>query len=232
MSSAHDQPAETDPTVLITQLCRRFYKLGWCTGTGGGVSIKSEQEIFIAPSAVQKEQIRPEDIFVQDLCGNDILLPAAHKNLRKSQCTPLFMLAYKMRHAGAVIHSHSKQVLLATLLYPGREFRVSHLEMIKGIKKDTTGKYHRYDEELVLPIIENATEERNLEDRMRRAMLDYPDACAVLVRRHGLYIWGDTWQQAKAMCEALDYLCEVAVDMKRLGMSPVGESRPPVDGYY
>ena len=67
--------------------------------------------------------------------------------------------------AGAVIHSHSKHVVYATLLYPGREFRVSNLEMIKGIRKDTTGKYHRYDEELVIPIIENTPEERDLEVR-------------------------------------------------------------------
>ena len=68
--------------------------------------------------------------------------------------------------AGAVIHSHSKHVVYATLLYPGREFRVSNLEMIKGIRKDTTGKYYRYDEELVIPIIENTPEERDLEARL------------------------------------------------------------------
>lgn len=35
--------------------------------------------------------------------------------------------------------------------------------MIKGVRKDTTGKYYRYDEELVIPIIENTPEERDLE---------------------------------------------------------------------
>ena len=35
------------------------------------------------------------------------------------------------RNAGAVIHSHSKAAVMATLLYPGTEFRVTHLEMIK-----------------------------------------------------------------------------------------------------
>lgn len=30
-----------------------------------------------------------------------------------------------------MIHTHSKSALLVTLLYPGKEFRLSHLEMIK-----------------------------------------------------------------------------------------------------
>lgn len=35
------------------------------------------------------------------------------------------------RNAGAVIHIHSKSAVLVSLLFSGKEFRVSHLEMIK-----------------------------------------------------------------------------------------------------
>jgi len=43
--------------------------------------------------------------------------------------------------AGAVIHTHSKHAVMATLLYPGTEFRITHQEMIKGIQKGTKRKY-------------------------------------------------------------------------------------------
>lgn len=60
-------------------------------------------------------------------------------------------------------------------------------------------RYLRYDEELVVPIIENTPIESDLEDRMSAVMEDYPGTTAILVRRHGIYVWGDTWQKAKTM---------------------------------
>jgi len=76
--------------------------------------------------------MEPHHLFVQDIDGNDIG-PQPPGGLKKSQCTPLFMCAYKTRQAGAVIHTHSKAAVMATLLYPGKEFKVTHLEMIKVI---------------------------------------------------------------------------------------------------
>jgi len=60
-------------------------------------------------------------------------------------------------------------------------------------------EHYRYDEELVVPIIENTPHERDLKTRMAAAMDDYPECSAVLVRRHGVYVWGPTWQKAKTM---------------------------------
>nr|XP_037287028.1 methylthioribulose-1-phosphate dehydratase-like isoform X2 [Rhipicephalus microplus] len=217
---------EEHPRNLIPELCRQFYDLGWVTGTGGGISIRHGHEIYIAPSGVQKERIAAEDLFVQDMEERFLSGPPPHKKLRKSECTPLFMNAFTLRGAGAVIHTHSKAAVLATLLYPGTEFRITHQEMIKGIKKGQSGISYRYDEELVVPIIENTPFERDLKESMREAMERYPDTCAVLVRRHGVYVWGDSWQRAKTMCECYDYLFDIAVQMKRLGIDPMLPPEP------
>ena len=34
---------------------------------------------------------------------------------------------------------------------------------------------------------------------MAEVIAQYPETSAILVRRHGVYVWGDTWQQAKTM---------------------------------
>uniref|UniRef100_A0A6P7G6T9 Probable methylthioribulose-1-phosphate dehydratase n=1 Tax=Diabrotica virgifera virgifera TaxID=50390 RepID=A0A6P7G6T9_DIAVI len=212
--------SEEHPRNLIPELCRQFYDLGWVTGTGGGISIKHENKIYIAPSAVQKERIKPEDMFVQTIDNKDLELPPPEKKLKKSQCTPLFMCAYTMRNAGAVIHTHSKAAVLVTMLFPDKEFKCTHLEMIKGIRNQKTGVNFRYDEELIVPIIENTPFEEDLRDMLAETIKKYPHTCAVLVRRHGVYVWGDTWQHAKTMTECYDYLFDVVVQMKQLGLDP------------
>jgi methylthioribulose-1-phosphate dehydratase len=50
--------------------------------------------IYIAPSGVQKERIKSDDLFVQDITGKDLKVPPVAKKLKKTQCTPLFMCAY------------------------------------------------------------------------------------------------------------------------------------------
>eukprot|EP01103_Thecamoeba_quadrilineata_P006752 TRINITY_DN1648_c0_g1_i1.p1 TRINITY_DN1648_c0_g1~~TRINITY_DN1648_c0_g1_i1.p1 ORF type:complete len:109 (+),score=11.78 TRINITY_DN1648_c0_g1_i1:492-818(+) len=92
--------------------------------------------------------------------------------------------------------------------------------MIKGIKKGFGPKARRlnFDEKLTVPIIENTNREEELKESMAEAMEKYPEACAVLVRRHGVYVWGDSWVEAKTMCECFDYLFSIAVKMHRCGI--------------
>jgi len=207
------------PANLIVELCRQFYTLGWVTGTGGGMSIRDGEHIYIAPTGVQKERIAADELFVLDRRSRDVLR-APSKPLKQSACTPLFFHCYDIRDAGACIHSHSQATVMATLLWPGREFRISHQEMIKGMRKAGTGSALRNDDTLVVPIIENTPFEEDLRDSLERALRDYPDASAVLVRRHGVYVWGDTWEKAKTQAECLDYLCELGVKMKLAGLDP------------
>lgn len=197
-----------------------MYHQGWVTGTGGGISIKLDDEIYIAPSGVQKERIQIDDMFIQNMEGEDLVVPPEYKKLKKSQCTPLFMVAFRDRNAGACIHTHSPNAVMATLLWPGKEFRITHQEMIKGVFDQELNRYLRYDEELVVPIIENTPFEKDLEESLTKAIQEYPGTTAVLVRRHGIYVWGDTWQKAKTQCECYDYLFNIAIEMKKFGLDP------------
>lgn len=216
------------PTIpaLICELCRLFYGLGWVSGTGGGISIRGDEGIYIAPSGVQKERLTPDDIFLladvdaatsddDDACP-PILRAPADPSLRISECRPLFFHAFRRRRAGAVIHSHSLWAVLAARLacpegQPG-EFVCEGLEMQKGLRG--RGCFDR----VVVPVIANTPREAELSGAMAAAIDAYPDADAVLVAGHGVYVWGADWVQAKTQAECYDYLFRAVVEAHRLGL--------------
>jgi methylthioribulose 1-phosphate dehydratase/enolase-phosphatase E1 len=207
----------------MAQLCESFYRLGWAAGTGGGISIRIANDdgigwrVFSTPSGLQKEDIIGSDIFEFDQDQN-IVIPPKTPNLRPSACTPLWYVVYKHRpHVKCVIHTHSMNAQMATLLDPTEQSEtldITHLEMLKGVGN------HAYDDILQVPIIDNRPSEELLADQMERVLLKYPKANAVLVRRHGLFVWGDSWEQAKTHCESFDCLFESAVRMKSMGLDP------------
>jgi methylthioribulose-1-phosphate dehydratase len=224
-----------NPRAVIVELCRQMYGLGWATGTGGGISVRDGERVYMAPSGVQKERLHEDDIFVLDVQG-EVLEPPKTPGLKLSECAPLFFNAYRLRNAGAVLHSHGMYAMLATLLGHGdgargaqRDvFEITEIEMIKGLVG------HGYYDRLVVPIIENTARECELADRMAAAIEAYPQSSAVLVRRHGVYVWGRSYQHAKTQAECYHYLFEASVEMAKLGIDaskPTAARQPRVAGF-
>ncbi|CAH9115679.1 unnamed protein product [Cuscuta europaea] len=242
-SQAYIESGKVQETkALISDLCRHFYTQGWVSGTGGSITIKvhddsiprSQQLIVMSPSGVQKERMVDEDMYVLSPSGLIVSEPSAkpypYKPPKCSDCGPLFLKAYEMRNAGAVIHSHGMESCLVTMMNPSaKEFRITHMEMIKGIQG------HGYYDELVVPIIENTAHERELTDSLVEAMKAYPKTTAVLVRNHGIYIWGDSWISAKTQAECYHYLFDAAIKLNQLGLdwatSTHGPIRKPIGAF-
>ncbi|XP_043688926.1 probable bifunctional methylthioribulose-1-phosphate dehydratase/enolase-phosphatase E1 1 isoform X2 [Telopea speciosissima] len=160
----------------VAELCRHFYTQGWVSGTGGSITMKvhddsipkSQQLIVMSPSGVQKERMLPEDMYLLSSTGSILCAPSPkpypHKPPKCTDCAPLFMKAYEMRNAGAVIHSHGVESCIVTMIQPSsKEFRITHMEMIKGIDG------HGYHDELVVPIIENTAHEGELTESLSEA---------------------------------------------------------------
>jgi len=76
--------------------------------------------------------------------------------------------------------SEAQQTLRASLKF----------QMIKGVRMGGMKSALSYLDTLEVPIIENTPNEEDLKESMANAMKQYPDAPAVLVRRHGIYVWG------------------------------------------
>jgi methylthioribulose-1-phosphate dehydratase len=159
--------------------------------------------------------MKPEDLFVMDLeSGKYLRTPPVYK---PSACTPLFLAAYTQRDAGACIHTHSQAAVMVSLLYD-KEFRISNIEQIKGVPKVTEPGNLSFFDTLVIPIIENTAHEEDLTPDLEKALQEYPGASAVIVRRHGIYVWGPNVWKAKILNESIDYLMELAIKMRSFGI--------------
>lgn len=209
---------------LVAQLCEHFYRNGWATGTSGGVCIRvggplenRPWRVFVAPSGIQKEDMIGDDVFELDMDRN-VVVPPRTSTLKQSACTPIWYLIFKHRPSvRSIIHTHSINAQLATLLDPterSKSLRITHLEMVKGVG------HHAYDDVLEIPIIDNRPSEDMLADQFEEVLAKYPKANAVLIRRHGVFAWGDSWEQAKTQYESFDYLFQSAVEMKKMGVNP------------
>jgi ribulose-5-phosphate 4-epimerase/fuculose-1-phosphate aldolase len=62
--------------------------------------------VWIARSGVHKEFLQPDDLFLMKLKG-EVMTPPYNGKLKCSECTPLFLQAYNIRKAGAVLLFHS-----------------------------------------------------------------------------------------------------------------------------
>ena len=85
--------------------------------------------------------------------------------------------------------------------------------MVKGMRG------HGWDDTLTIPIIENKATEASIADGIEEAVKDNPGVDAVLIRRHGLYVWGTSWEIAKVQVESLEWLFKVCTEMKKMGLS-------------
>lgn len=121
--------------------------------------------------------------------------------------------------------------VLLTLLLPrdAEVFRISHQEMIKGVRLGGNGSTLKFYDTLEVPIIENTADEEDLTDGMAAAMQKYPNAAAILVRRHGVYVWGQL-----RLSQVQGEVGRVLMSRKRLGIGKDSVGVPGLsvrDGY-
>jgi methylthioribulose-1-phosphate dehydratase len=75
--------------------------------------------------------------------------------------------------------------------------------MLKGLQGVATHEHREW-----IPILENDQDMPRLACAVAEVLERNPDAHAVLLRRHGLYTWGETLVEAERHVEILEFLFE------------------------
>ena len=187
----------------LVETASGFHFRGWVLGTSGNLSAVLNREplhLAMSPSGVDKGALLAEQILMID---EQARVVSGH-SARPSDESPVHIRIVKERGAGAVLHTHSIWSTMLSDLHAGDGgLAIEGYEMLKGLEGVTTHEHSEW-----LPILENSQDMRALADSVADTLRQHKDAHGFLLRRHGLYTWGNDLAQAKRHVEILEFLLE------------------------
>lgn len=201
-----------DLAEQLVRVGRRFDERGWVMGTSGNFSVvigRDPLRLAITPSAAFKGELQAGQILEMDERGAPVDAPlplgTASTRPRVSAEALLHLEIVRARGAGAVLHTHSIWATrLSERFAAAHGFFIEGYEMLKGLEGVRTHEHREW-----LPIVENDQDMARLSGVVRGVLEEHPEAHGFLLRRHGLYTWGNDLPQAVRHVEILEFLLEV-----------------------
>ena len=187
----------------LASVARSFHGRGWLLGTSGNLSAVVQREplkLAMTPSGADKGELTPDQVLSID---ENARVVSQHGG-KPSDESLLHIRVVKERGAGAVLHTHSIwNTILSDLYTRAGGVTIEGYEMLKGLQGVRTHEHKEW-----LPIIDNSQDMSALAEVVGKTLNEHKAAHGFLVRRHGLYSWGDTLAQAKRHIEILEFLLE------------------------
>lgn len=188
---------------FLAELGRYCHSRSWALGTSGNFSAVVSREplvLTITATGLDKGELSPENFVRVDASG-----VVVQGSGRPSAEAALHLLLVNLRRAGAVLHTHSVwSTVLSELHATAGGLWIEGYEMLKGLEGVTSHTHREW-----LPIMENDQDMARLATIVEKNLAQYPAVHGFLLRRHGLYTWGESLEQAKRHLEILEFLLEV-----------------------
>ncbi|MBM7579166.1 methylthioribulose 1-phosphate dehydratase [Jeotgalibacillus terrae] len=173
---------------------------GWFPGTSGNLSIKVSDdplEFLVTASGKDKYKRTDEDFVLVNRHSK----PVEDTQLKPSAETLLHQKVYELTDAGCSLHVHTVSNNVISELYANKgEVTFQGQELIKA--------FNLWEEDAVLrvPIIENPAHIPDLANLLAEKIDD--NVFGVLIRNHGITVWGRNAFEAKKHLEAFEFLFE------------------------
>lgn len=178
----------------------------WFFGTSGNLSIKVKDDplrFLVTASGKDKRKRTAEDFLLVDGEG----CSAEDTELKPSAETLIHSEVYKRTSAGCCLHVHTVDNNVISELYSDQgsiTFRGQELIKAFGIWDE--------DGAITIPIVPNPSHIPTLTEGMLPYVND--QYYGVLIRNHGITVWGKNGQTAKKHLEAFEFLFQVHLKLK------------------
>lgn len=180
----------------------------WFMGTSGNLAIKVTEEpveFLVTASGKDKRKRTSEDFLLVDGTGK----PVGDTHLRPSAETLLHCAIYADTSAGCSLHIHTVANNVISELYGDQgkiEFQGQELIKAFGLWEE--------DAVLSIPIIPNHAHIPLLAEEFQKHIT--ADKGAVLIRNHGITVWGKDGFEAKKLLEACEFLFQYQLALHQL----------------
>lgn len=203
---------EYDPRIELCQAASHFYKQGWMLGTAGNLSAKMPDGSFwITASGRSKGELNYQD-FVRVF--NDGSVQSASPEFKPSAETSIHQAIYELfPEVQACYHVHSVEANLVSHFVAGLELPLPPLEMLKGL-----GVWEE-NPNCIMQLFENHFHVPQIaQDMKERFASSLPQVPALLIRNHGITVWGNSPKTAFNYIEVAEYIFRYMVAAKKAGI--------------
>lgn len=179
---------------------------GWVPATSGNFSVRLDGDtIAITVSGAHKGRLQRSDLMHVGLDGRP------REDKRPSAETLLHVQLYRHDPAIAcVLHTHSVTSTVLSRLTPG-DLIIEGLEVLKAFPGIGT-----HSTRVVVPVFANDQDMERLSAQVANRLGEAGMAPGYLIAGHGLYAWGDSVGAALRHLEALEFLFECELEMRRI----------------
>jgi L-fuculose-phosphate aldolase len=97
----------------LVRYCGRMIADGLAVGAAGNMSVREDDLVAITPSGLSYADLMPSDICITTLSGEEVDAPET-----PSSELPMHLAVYAATGAGAVVHTHSAEVIAVSATCP------------------------------------------------------------------------------------------------------------------
>lgn len=190
----------------LAAIARDFHGRGWMAGTAGNLSARcrdDERNFWITASGLPKGSLDERDLILVQIESGEII-ERLRPEAKPSAETSIHQVIYRLfPDARACLHIHTVDACLATARAPRNalDMRLPALEMIKGLD------IWEEDPVVELPLFDNWLDVTRIAHEIeRRFRSQLPQVPALMIRDHGVTVWGSSLQQAYNRVEIIEFI--------------------------
>lgn len=199
-----NDPTPSSPTQELAELGREFYDRGWVRGASGNFSILlARKPLRLCITAAGNEKGALDETNFLEIDDDAEILQGFG---RPSDETLLHLSIYRLRpRARCILYSQTVWGLMqAEKNFIDGSITVAGYEALKGLS-DVESQDHVER----VPIVENSSDQVALSHVISNVLIENPSIHAIYIRRHGLYSWGETVEQARRHIDIFEFMFEL-----------------------